>query len=73
MKFFIETNYILVHSFNTVYVKNIRRDISVMSRYTGNTALKTGKNGTVFVIISLPVKISAQNFLQQCSATAHTF
>ncbi len=37
--------YILVHSFNTVYVKDIRREISVMSRYT---ALKTGKNGIVF-------------------------
>ncbi len=37
--------YILVHSFNTVYVKDIRREISVMSRYT---ALKTGKNGTIF-------------------------
>ncbi len=41
----METNDILVHSFNTVYEKNIRREISVMSHYT---ALKTGKNGIVF-------------------------
>ena len=45
VKFFMETNYILVHSFNTIYVKDIRREICVMSCYT---ALKTGKNGTVF-------------------------
>ena len=34
---------------------------------------KRAKTAPFFVIISLPVKISARNFLLQCSGTAYTF